>query len=198
MATRSFDADDHGGGRAMPAGPAQSQRYRLSIVAADMADAVRSAGGWLCDRARAGWDVDVLVPDHHNTRPLTILGATATDIGAVGSALSQAAHGAELAVTSRVLAADPAIKADVLRAVKKGAAITVWGEDWPTAVGGAIDPTEHRLSSAARAFKTYALDATAQPTTVSATELCFDFRDSRDSGGRGSKAFRPLYPVQRV
>jgi len=40
---------------------------------------VRSAGGWLCDRARAGWDVNVLVADGGDPQPLMILGATALD-----------------------------------------------------------------------------------------------------------------------
>jgi len=30
-------------------------RYRLDVVAADVADVVRFAGGWLFDRAMAGW-----------------------------------------------------------------------------------------------------------------------------------------------
>jgi len=32
-------------------------RYRLDVVAASAADAVRSAGGWLYDRSMAGWEV---------------------------------------------------------------------------------------------------------------------------------------------
>ena len=32
-------------------------RYRLDVVAAGVADVVRFAGGWLFDRAMAGWDV---------------------------------------------------------------------------------------------------------------------------------------------
>jgi hypothetical protein len=34
-------------------------RYRLDAVAADVVD-VKFAGGWLFDRAMAGWDVTVL------------------------------------------------------------------------------------------------------------------------------------------
>ena len=50
-------------------------RYRLDVVAANVADVVRFAGGWLFDRAMAGWDVTVLVADHPDDRPLQILGA---------------------------------------------------------------------------------------------------------------------------
>ncbi|WP_343575423.1 hypothetical protein [Mycobacterium sp.] len=49
-------------------------RYRLDVVAADVADVVTFAGGWLFDRAMAGWDVTVLVADHVDERPLRILG----------------------------------------------------------------------------------------------------------------------------
>ena len=49
-------------------------RYRLDVVAANAADAVRFAGGWMYDRVMAGWDVTVLVADRSDDRPLHILG----------------------------------------------------------------------------------------------------------------------------
>src|SRR5258708_15035725 len=55
-------------------------RYRLDVVAADVADVVRFAGGWLFDRAMAGWDVTVIVADHSHERPLQILGAQIVDL----------------------------------------------------------------------------------------------------------------------
>ena len=55
-------------------------RYRLDVVAADVADVVKFAGGWLFDRAMAGWDVTVLVADHPDERPLQILGAQIVDL----------------------------------------------------------------------------------------------------------------------
>ncbi len=39
-----------------------SVTYRLDVVAANPADVVCSVGGWLYDRVRAGWDVNVLLP----------------------------------------------------------------------------------------------------------------------------------------
>ena len=55
----------------------------ISSVPSDSAPltSLQSAGGWLCDRARAGWDVSVLVADREDPRPLTILGATTLDRG---------------------------------------------------------------------------------------------------------------------
>lgn len=34
-------------------------KYQLDVTALDVADAARAAGGWLFDRAMAGWDVTV-------------------------------------------------------------------------------------------------------------------------------------------
>ena len=77
------------------------RRYQLTVVAANMADVVGSAGGWLCDRARAGWDVNVLVADHQDARPLSILGATALDVdGALSDAVKQAVARRELAISA--------------------------------------------------------------------------------------------------
>jgi len=192
MAMRPFSADkqaDKQGNGARPIGPAHAHRYRLTVVATDMADAVQSAGGWLCDRARSGWDVTVLVADHQNTRPVAILGATAVDIDAPDSSvMNLASQSAELAVTARALSLDDRVRADVRTLLKKGTtAVSVWGQQWPTEVGGAVHPTEHRLSAAARAFKAHALDAvTPEPKAVTATETCFDL---------ATGDLRPLYPV---
>ena len=68
MPTRSLTADDK---TAAGVGPIDSAtpsaagilRYQLNVVASTTADVVRSAGGWLYDSARAGWDVNVLVAD---------------------------------------------------------------------------------------------------------------------------------------
>ena len=38
-------------------------KYQLDVTACDVADVVRHAGGWLYDRAMAGWDVAVTVTD---------------------------------------------------------------------------------------------------------------------------------------
>ena len=58
-------------------------RYRLDVVAADVVDVVRFAGGWLFDRVMAGWDVTVLLTDladRPDDRPLQILGVGVLDL----------------------------------------------------------------------------------------------------------------------
>ncbi len=51
--------------------------YELAVIGLDVAEVVRAAGGWICDRVRAGWRVSVLVPTGSDTRPLQILGVKA-------------------------------------------------------------------------------------------------------------------------
>ena len=57
-----------------PAAKSRLLRYQLNVIATDVADVVQSVGGWLFDRSMAGWDVNVLLANHHDTRPLRILG----------------------------------------------------------------------------------------------------------------------------
>jgi hypothetical protein len=164
-------------------------RYQLTVIASSMVDLVQSAGGWMCDRARAGWDVKVVVAGQHDARPLTILGAAALDVDSeLSDVVKAVSRGGGLAVSARLLAVDDGIRADVLNVLKRGLTdVTVWGEDWPAEFGRKVDPVEHKLSSAARAFKSHALGAAAAPESpVSATETLFDL---------GTEAFRPLYSV---
>ena len=49
-------------------------RYRLDVVASSVDDVVVSAGGWLFDRAMAGWEVNLLIAEPSDARPLQILG----------------------------------------------------------------------------------------------------------------------------
>src|SRR5439155_14971420 len=86
MVAQSFDPPDRGlqgirGVAGSRHGAAElDMRYRLDVVAADVVDVVKFAGGWLFDRAMAGWDVTVLLVDHPDERPLQILGAHTIDL----------------------------------------------------------------------------------------------------------------------
>jgi hypothetical protein len=58
-------------------------RYRLDVVASSVVDVVRFAGGWLFDRAMAGWDVSVLLTDladHPDGRPVQALDHGVTEV----------------------------------------------------------------------------------------------------------------------
>jgi hypothetical protein len=190
MSTRSFVADDKTTSRVGPAATAgRLLRYQLNVVGSTTQDVVESAGGWLCDRARAGWDVNVLVADGGDPRPLTILGATAIDLeDGFLSVVRSASHGGALAVSTDLLGADTRVRDEVVRVLKRGLTeVTVWGTQWPAELGRQADSIQHRVSSAARAFKAHALVAADVSTdAVTPTEALFRI---------GTGSFRPLYSV---
>lgn len=135
-------------------------RYRLDVVAADVADVVRFAGGWLFDRAMAGWDVTVLVADHPDERPLQILGVQILDLE---YALTTAGHRPPpqtLAAAADLFDCDSRVRQGVLHALDQGATeVTLWGQTWPVELDSHVGRVEHRLSAAAQAFKGQALAA---------------------------------------
>jgi hypothetical protein len=137
-------------------------RYRLDVVAADVADVVRFAGGWLFDRAMAGWDVTVLVADHPDDRPLRILGVQILDLE---QALASAGHRPPpqtLAAAADLFDCDSRVRQGVVQALDQGATeVTLWGQSWPADLDDSVGLVQHRLSAAAQAFKAQALAAAA-------------------------------------
>ena len=137
MASRPFPTDRHSVEGSLQADRPQStgriNRYQLQVVGTHIVEVVESAGGWLCDRARAGWDVNVLVAGHQDARPLTILGATARDLDAeFASMMRTASRGGALAISAGLLSADARVRDDVLRLLKRGITeVIVWGDEWP-------------------------------------------------------------------
>lgn len=130
--------------------------YELNIVAVDVADAVRLAGGWMCDRVRAGWKVNVYVSDGSNARPLQILGVRPCS-GEDGLESLVTSGQAALAVAAEVEAADEVLRRDVAKILQRGATeVTLSGDYRPAELGRHVDRVRHRLSSAARAFKAQA------------------------------------------
>jgi hypothetical protein len=181
MATRSFTADDETAAGIGPidrvaAGAGRILRYQLNVVASTTEEVVQSAGGWLCDRARAGWDVKVLVADGGDPSPLRILGATALDLNENFVSMVRSASRVEaLAVSADLLAADACLREEIVRVLKRGLTeVIVWGKQWPTELGRQAHPVEHRVSPAARAFKSHALVAVDVSTdSVTRTETLF-------------------------
>jgi hypothetical protein len=193
MATRPFTTDGTSVDGVRPAVYPQAAsrvtRYQLQVIAADMADVVQSVGGWLCDRARAGWDVSVLVADQQDDRPLSILGATTLAIDAeAGSLAARASRGGALAISAAELGTNMRLRDDVLRLLRRGLTeVVVWGDEWPAELGRRVDPVQHRMSCAARAFKAHALGAAAvSHNSIAAAETLFPI---------GTAPFRPLYSV---
>lgn len=146
-------------------------KYQLDVTAVEVADVVRHVGGWLYDRAKAGWDVAVTVTGECDVTPLRILGvrtdrATAEDDDADDSAPPRALA---LAVAADAFAVTGALRDAVLRELKRGMSeVTIWGATGPDGLG--VENVEHVLSAAALAFKTHAMRAAGVDEPVCAIE----------------------------
>jgi hypothetical protein len=135
-------------------------RYRLDVVAADVADVVRFAGGWLFDRSMAGWDVTVVVADHPDERPLQILGAQILDLEYALATVGHRPPPQTLAAAADLFDCDSRVRQGVLQALDQGATeVTLWGQNWPVELDSHVSLVEHRLSAAAQAFKAQAFAA---------------------------------------
>jgi hypothetical protein len=133
--------------------------YQLDVVASDVADAVESAGGWLFDRARAGWEVTAFVPENCDPRPLHILGVKtmAFDCWLVCDGRRPRA----LAVAADVVADNSRVRRAVFAAMESGVTqVSVWGSKRSCSFAQRIDNAQHQLSPAAKAFKSHATAAT--------------------------------------
>ncbi len=144
--------------------PKTDMRYRLDVVAASVVDVVRFAGGWLFDRAMAGWDVTVLVADHPDDRPLQILGAQVLDLEDALASVESRPRPQALAAAADLFGCDSRVRQGVLQALDHGVTeVTLWGENWPAELDDSVGLVQHRLSMAAQTFKAAALAAAAVP-----------------------------------
>jgi hypothetical protein len=158
----------------------EDMRYRLDVVASSVIDVVRFAGGWLFDRAMAGWDVTVLVADHPDVRPLQILGAQTLDLeevlGAIDSGAETRARPQALAAAADLFGCDSRVRQGVLQALDHGVTeVTLWGDSWPSELDDSVGLVQHQLSTAAQIFKARALAAAlngrVSPSSVGQTEV---------------------------
>jgi hypothetical protein len=175
MSAQSFETHDGGAVRISRAGRSRVARsglgkYRLEVRACDVGDVVRSAGGWLFDRAMAGWDVTVVLTNAGDVRPLHILGVNTLQQEPDDDP-SAPRRARALAVSSAVAATDPQTRDDVLRVLKRGLTeVTLWGDAWPAGLESSVESVEHVLSGAARAFKAQALAALGSVEQVGLVE----------------------------
>lgn len=171
MTARNSDVDasvlfDERSGVGVRASAASLLEYDLVVIARDAHELVGAAGGWLCDRVRAGWRVNAVLTDSADVRPLQVLGVRAVHVDTDCAALVRE-NPAAVAISASILERDNALRADILRAVERGSAeLTVWGRWQPGVLAGRVSPTRHRLSGAARAFKVQALVAAGSPCTT--------------------------------
>jgi hypothetical protein len=139
-------------------------RYRLDVVAANVPEVVKYAGGWLVDRVMAGWDVTVLIDSTEDLRPLEILGVETQDLESALDMWAERPHPQTVAVAAGLYAADARVREGVLNALEQGMTeVTLWGDCWPEELDASVGTVQHQLSAAARAFKAQALAATDDP-----------------------------------
>lgn len=144
-------------------------RYRFDIVGRSVVDVVMAAGGWLYDRATAGWDVTVLIDDAEDTRPLQILGAKVLELRSVLTQWEHWPHPQTIAVCAEMFDGHAQVRQGVIDALEHSSTeVTLWG-DVPAELDSDVDDRQHRLSAAARAFKEQALRAAGVDTKAAAT-----------------------------
>jgi hypothetical protein len=141
--------------------PETDMRYRFDIVSPSVADAVAFTGGWLFDRAMAGWDVTVLIPaTGEDVRPLEILGAAVLDLESVLESWTERPHPQTVSVAAHMFESDDRVRRHVRKALEHGLTeVTLWGDHYPAELDRDVDAVRHELSAAARAFKAQALAA---------------------------------------
>lgn len=150
----------------------QYLRYRLDVIALDVAGLVRGAGGWLYHRASTGWDVQVMVPPDQNLRPLQILGVHAADLETELAVPEGDAAGHGLAVFADALVTDPRISRRVHLALRRSLTeVVLWGERWPVAVDQRLSTVQHLPTVAGRAFKRQALAAAGADASADGPEI---------------------------
>lgn len=175
MTARTFDVHEFGAGAHKGSGVRVSAdkplTYDLAVLAADTESVVRAAGGWLCDRVRAGWRVTVLTPSPADTPALTILGLS----WAPGSSLADlpdGQHPTAVALDARLLSAGESARSGVLGVLDgERTEVTVWGESPLLAADNRFRRVRHRLSTAARAFKSCAVQSYGAPADSAVEEF---------------------------
>jgi hypothetical protein len=145
----------------------EQDRYRLRVVATNIADVVTSIGGLIFDRAMAGWDVTVEVERNRagqDDRAIRILGARLAVAGSRGAPRSHV-----LAVSADVFATNEPVRRQALAARNgHGTDVLLWGRRRPPQANVSFVPVRHQPSAAAQVFKSHALAArgafAAEPT----------------------------------
>lgn len=182
MVTSTFDIGEASRVNAARAGRADREglRYRLDVIAMSAADVVQSAGGWLYDRAMAGWQVTVLLPNGGDARSLRILGVQALDLEERFAATGPGLTSHSLAVSAEAFTADGRVRDKVLTSLDdRLTEVALWGQaaqGWPLPVHRGVARAQYPLSAAARKFKGHALAAAGIdcPTVYSTETLLCD------------------------
>lgn len=150
-------------------------RPRMEVFAETVAGIVTSVGGWLSDRALAGWDIHVYLPGGQDFRPLDILGIASVREELNAWSPHRTVRSASIAISDEVLRHRPGFAAAVDRLIaRRSADVTVWGDDGrpPELERSAwrLRPLEYHPSGAAALFKKCAQHAAGQTAITGCAE----------------------------
>lgn len=110
----------------------RDMRYRIVVLSPGVVDVVRSAGGWLFDRAWAGCNVTALIADRSDDRPLRILSATSFDLESALMSEVRTLVPDTLALAAELYRSDARVRQAVLEVIADGMTnVVMWGEAWP-------------------------------------------------------------------
>jgi len=154
--------------RTRPSSRDRATPHQLLVLGIDIADVVTRAGGLICDSVRAGLDVKVCLEAIGDEQALRILGVRACELPDRFEFESEWPDAVFFAAALHER--HPGVRRMVAGAARRRCTDAgVWGGLWPlereTGVG-----IEHRLSTAARAFKLHAMQAVGKPAHISPTE----------------------------
>lgn len=163
------------------AGNAPLLGYRVVVVASSVGPVVEAAGGFLCDRARAGWDVSVLFAGPCDPRPLAVLGVSAHRVSGsaadAASVISELPRATTVVVGADLLCGDAQARDALARFARHGCgAVRVWGRPAQADVGNGMESDPHELSRAVMAFKAHALRAAGNPGIAAPVEALYRVR----------------------
>jgi hypothetical protein len=146
-------------------------RCRLEVVAGTVAGVVSAAGGLVCDRAMAGWEVRVHLAGDEDLRPLRILGADVTAVEPGSAFLGDRSPTSTLVLAADLSAVDVGAYQETIATARcKYDDVLLWGASPEALSDDPMTSIEHRMSLAALAFKREALRAAAAPVAVKRVE----------------------------
>ncbi|WP_131590595.1 hypothetical protein [Mycolicibacterium setense] len=151
--------------------PENALQYEVKVVAPDVAGTVSGIGGWLFDRAMAGWRVGVVVEEGGDERALRVLGLNAVGLNALWSSAGADSVAMTVIGTSCFESGDHGLTASC--AVGD---VVFFGSHAPDGFGEQIQRVEYRPSAAALAFKAHAWAmAGGDPGPVGSVETLFRY-----------------------
>lgn len=133
--------------------------YQLDVMANSVADAVGRAGGVICDRALAGWEVRVFSTARCDPRPLAILGAASGTGEAPDDPRRPWTQPGPrvLVMPMDKVAPNGRVRGHLQQSLAgRHVDVLLWGQDSPVELTDLLEPIRHDLSAAARAFKAQA------------------------------------------